>query len=133
MNRINKWKSQKKETSSVMNAFKALLRILSKRYMWTGLVLGFIWSFSTPFILTAFKESLRQFPQEAINILFFPLMLTFQMLILISGPENIDWLLLWGLSIIIGIITGVIITYSIHIINISIRAKRMRAAADRST
>jgi len=108
-----------------MNTFKFLTMLLRKRYIWSGLLLGFVWSFSTPFILTAFQESLRQFPQEAIYVLFFPMALALHTISSIVGLEGyIDPILLWGFSIIIGMIIGVIITYFAHLIHVLLKTKK---------
>jgi FtsH-binding integral membrane protein len=127
MHRTKKERQKTSKNSRLTNTFKSLMTLLRKRYIWAGLLLGFVWSFSTPFILTAFQESLHQFPQEAIYALFFPMTLALYTIVSIVGPEGyIDPLLLWGFSIIIGMIIGVIITYFAHLTRVLLKTKKGR-------
>ncbi|MGB9671644.1 MAG: hypothetical protein ACPL0C_04880 [Candidatus Bathyarchaeales archaeon] len=134
---MHETKRERQETaknSRLMNTFKSLIRLLGKRYIWSGLLLGFVWSFSTPFILTIFQESLQQFPQEAIYALFFPMASALYILSAIAGPEGyVDPLLLWSLSIIIGVIIGVIITYCAHLVHILLKNKKARCQVANKT
>jgi hypothetical protein len=108
----------------IWSIIKEFVNFLSKRYIWPGLLAGFLWSFSAPFILHALSLAHWNVPQEAVWTLFFPITSSLQVMygLGLVGPDGyIDILFLWGLSIIVGMIIGVVITYGIHRIRILLK------------
>lgn len=115
-------KVKKRRFQNLKNTVMKFLNFLSKRYVWSGLLVGFLWSFPAPFILTIFLSTFQNFPQEAIWIIFFPLKASFQLTQWIMNPELVDpfsWILiLWFISVLIGTFSGMTFTYSIHKIRV---------------
>jgi hypothetical protein len=100
-------------------------RILNIRYVWLGLIAGFLWSFPAPFILYAIASANWSLPYEAVWVVFFPITSSVYMVRWIVGPEGyINFFLLWIFSIAVGMIISLAIAYSIHRIRILMRGKK---------
>ncbi len=120
-------KSKKGVLQRLWSVIKGFVNFLTRPYIWSGLLIGFIWSFPAPFILYTFASTLSNFPQEVRWALFFPITSSLQLMyrLGLARPDgDFDIFLLWGLSIIIGMIIGVAITYSIHRIRLLMRSKK---------
>ncbi len=112
---------------------QSIIRIgnfLSRPYIWSGLFVGFVWSFPAPFLITAFFEFFRNLPEAAIWIIFFPLWLSDLLTRWMIDLELVDPLLgsliLWAVSILAGMFLGVVFTYGIHRIRIWRRTRETR-------
>ena len=109
---------------SLKGIMKKVANILYKRHIWPGLLAGFLWTFPVPFVLTAFIESFRNFSEEVRWILFFPLKLSFVLTEWMMNLELVDpvsWtIILWITSVLVGMFSGVVFTYSIHLIRVRI-------------
>jgi hypothetical protein len=101
-----------------MEAIKKLASFFSRRHIWSGLLAGFLWAFPAPFVLTAFSQSFQSLPEEAMWIFFFPLESSFTLLDWIVGAVSIDPVLLWIVSVVVGMFLGAVFTYSIHWIRV---------------
>jgi hypothetical protein len=112
---------KKGRLQQLKGSFRKLTSFLGRRYIWSGLFAGFLWAFPAPFVLTA-SSSFRNFPPEAIWILFFPLQSSFQLTGWIMDLELVDVvsraLIVWILSVFVGMFLGVVFTYSIHRIRV---------------
>jgi hypothetical protein len=84
--------------------------LLGKRYIWSGLLLGFLWSFPAPIVISIYLETFRALPDIANWIFFFPLQSSFQLIG--SG----DPLFLWIFSVFVGMFIGAVFTYCIHLV-----------------
>ena len=116
-----KKKAKTSKLQRLKGAITKFLNFLSRRYIWSGLLAGFLWSFPAPFIITIFFSTFQNLPQEALWIIFFPLEASFQLTKWIVNLELADpsiWIILWFVSILIGIFSGVTFTYSIHRIRV---------------
>ena len=112
-----------KKVDDIQNSGNIVAQIknfLGRRYIWSGLIIGFLWSFFTPFVLTIFLQAFLTLSENVKWILFFPLKLSF---IMTEGIINLDlidptsWIfILWITSILVGMFVCVIITYIIHLI-----------------
>jgi hypothetical protein len=112
-------KNQKKgKLQQLKGIIKKITNFLGRRHIWSGLIAGFLWAFSAPFVLTVFSSFFDNLPKEAIWTLFFPLKLSFTLMSWMSSPETIDALSVWMASILIGMFLGVVFTYSIHRIRV---------------
>jgi hypothetical protein len=112
-----KKKGNKYRLQSLKGAIMKFLNFLGKRYIWSGLLAGFLWSFSAPFILTIFSSTFQNLPPEVIWIIFFPLTASLPLTQWILNSELVDpssWLILWFVSVLIGTFLGATFTYSIH-------------------
>lgn len=135
MSKLKKEKPKGGKLQRISDFFKAVITFLGKTYIWSGLLAGFLWSSLTPFILHKFQEVFRNLPYETLWVLFLPLMLSFNIMRWIVGPEQyenstlvsgyIDPGTLWAISIFIGMFIGVIITYSIHRIQVLTKARKL--------
>jgi hypothetical protein len=110
--------SKKGKFQRLKGAIKKFTNFFGRRHIWSGLLAGFIWTFSAPFVLTAFSPSFQNFPEEALWIFFFPLKSSLTLMDWIGGPDIIDPLLLWIVSVFVGMFLGVVFTYSIHRIRV---------------
>jgi len=122
---VTKTNSQKAKHQRLVNFFRVAINFLGKRYAWLGLLCGFLWSFSAPFILYTLSSANLNFPQHVINIFFFPMVFALLILNWIAGYEGyIDVFLLWMFSIVIGMSIGVVVTYSVHRIRILMQRRK---------
>jgi hypothetical protein len=90
---------------------------LSKRYVYSGLLGGFLWMFSAPFIITALLGLLDESSVWVIQLAFFPLMLSsliIETIIADSVSYPRVWLIIFGFSFLISTLLGLSIAYSIH-------------------
>jgi hypothetical protein len=90
---------------------------LSKRYAYSGLLGGFLWMFSAPFIITALLGSLDESSPWVVQLAFFPLILSSTLIdTIIAGSVSHPrvWLAILGFSFLISMLLGLSITYSIH-------------------
>lgn len=111
-------------------SIKRIVNFLSRRYIWSGLLVGFVWSFPAPFLIAAFLEFFQNLPEEAIWIIFFPLWLSNLLTQWMVNLELVDppfWsLILWAVSIFAGMFLGVVFTYGIHRIRVWRRTPRKK-------
>jgi hypothetical protein len=117
--------SKKGRLQRLKEAIKEFTDFFGRRHIWSGLLAGFLWAFSAPFVLTAFSPSFQGFPQEAIWVFFFPLKSSFTLMDWIVGPDAIDPVLLWIVSVFVGMFLGVVFTYSIHWIRVWRRTRNI--------
>jgi hypothetical protein len=117
--------SKKGKLQRLKGAIKEFTIFFGRRHIWSGLLAGFLWAFSAPFVLTAFLSSFQGFPQEAIWVFFFPLKSSFTLMDWIGGPDAIDPFLLWIVSMFVGMFLGVVSTYSIHRIRVWRRTRNI--------
>jgi hypothetical protein len=94
--------SKKGKFQRLKGAIKKFTGFFGRRHIWSGLLAGFLWAFSAPFVLTAFSPSFQSLPEEAIWIFFFPLKSSFTLMDWIGGPDIIDPVLLWIVSVFVG-------------------------------
>jgi hypothetical protein len=78
--------SKKRKFQRLKEAIKKCTNFFSRRHIWSDLLAGFLWTFSAPFVLTAFSPSFQSLPEEAMWIFFFPL-------------ESSFWLIQWVLGL----------------------------------
>jgi len=109
---------QKRRFQRLMGSVRKVTNFLSRRHIWSGLLAGFLWAFSAPFVLTSFPN----FSEETMWIFFFPLKLSLHSTQWISDLQLVDpysyILILLTLSIFVGMLMGVILTYGIHRIRV---------------
>jgi len=121
---------KKQKLLRLKQCMKKFVNFLSRRHIWSGLLAGFLWAFSAPFIITAFFESLQNIPQRAIWILFFPLMLSELLTRWMVNLELVDQLswsfILWVVSIFVGMFLGVFFTCGVHRIRVWRKARGTR-------
>jgi hypothetical protein len=106
---------------------------LSKRYVYSGLLGGFLWMFSAPFIITALLGLLDESSVWVIQLAFFPLMLSsliIETIIADSVSYPRVWLIIFGFSFLISTLLGLSIAYSIH--RLRARTKKSRLAPNQS-
>jgi hypothetical protein len=90
---------------------------LSKRYVYSGLLGGFLWMFSAPLVITALLGSLDESSLWVVRLAFFPLILSSLLIdTIIAGSASYPriWLVIFGFSFLISMLLGLSITYSIH-------------------
>jgi hypothetical protein len=113
---------KKRKVRSLKGIIKKVASFLGRRHIWSGLLVGFLWTFSMPFVLTAFPASFQNFSEEAIWIFFFPLKLSFlltEWMIKLELVNPVSWtFILWITSIFLGMLVGVAFTYSFHLIRV---------------
>jgi len=102
----------KKTTRKFTNVIKKFANFIGRRHIWSGLLAGFLWIFSSVFILT-----FQSLPEEVTWTVFFPLKLLVQ-LTFWTGLTIIDPFLFLIVAMLFGMLIGVIITYSIHRIRV---------------
>ncbi|MDH5450259.1 MAG: hypothetical protein OEX77_05055 [Candidatus Bathyarchaeota archaeon] len=107
---------------SLKGIMKKVANFLYKRHIWPGLLAGFLWTFPVPFVLTAFIETFQNFSEEAVWILFFPLKISFvltEWMMKLEIVDPVSWtIILWITSILVGMFSGVVFTYSIHLVRV---------------
>jgi len=125
-------KKVEKQRLNLKEITKRFADFLGRRYIWSGLLAGFLWTFPMPFVLTAFLSSLQNLPEGAIWILFFPLKLSFLLTDWMMKSELVDpisWtFILWITSIFVGMFIGVVFTYSAHLIRVWGRKHKVQIA-----
>jgi hypothetical protein len=95
------------------------MNFLGRRHIWSGLLAGFLWAFPEPFVLYTLHSANWNLSLEALWIFFFPITSSLYLLSSIMDTQQyVDAVVLWGLSMIIGMIIGVAVTYSIHRIRV---------------
>ena len=114
MNELVGKDSKKGKFQRLKEAIKKFTNFFSRRHIWSGLLAGFLWAFSAPFLLIAFQN----LPEEALWIFFFPIKSSFTLMDWILGRDIIDPVLLWIVSVFVGMFLGVVFTYSIHRIRV---------------
>jgi hypothetical protein len=117
--------SKKGKLQRLKGAIKGFTSFLGRRHIWSGLLAGFLWAFSAPFVLTAFSPSFQSLPEEALWIFFFPLKSSFTLMDWVAGPDTIDPVSLWIVSVFVGMFLGVVFTYSIHRIRVWRRTRNI--------
>ena len=118
MNELNGKDLKKGKFQRLKETIKKFTIFFSRRHIWSGLLAGFLWAFFAPFVLTAFSPSFQSLPEEAMWIFFFPLKSLFTLMDWIVGRDIIDPVLLWMVSVFVGMFLGVVFTYSIHRIRV---------------
>jgi ABC-type glycerol-3-phosphate transport system permease component len=110
-------KEKKERFQRIKGPIKKFARFIGRRHIWSGLLAGFLWAFSAPFLVTA-SPSVLDLPEAAKWILFFPLELSFWSTEWVpsSGFADISsWaIMVLTVSIFVGMFLGVVFTYSIH-------------------
>lgn len=110
--------SGKGKLQGLRRTVKKSIRFLSRRYIWSGLFVGFLWAFAAPFALTMFLASFQNLPSQAIWIFFFPLessLLLTQWIVDLGLVDLVSWtLILWIVSIFLSMFLGVVFTYCVH-------------------
>lgn len=90
---------------------------LSKRYVYSGLLGGFLWMFSAPLIIIILQRLLDESSPWVAQLAFFPLILS-SLLIDTIIPDSVSyprlWVVILGFSFLISMLLGLGITYSIH-------------------
>jgi hypothetical protein len=115
----NSKKEKKVRFQRVRKVIGKFMNFLGRRHIWSGLLAGFLWAFLGPFVLNALHSANWNLSLEALWIFFFPITSALYLLGLIMDTQQyIDAVVLWGLSMIIGMIIGVAVTYSIHRIRV---------------
>jgi hypothetical protein len=98
-------------------AVRKAMAFLSKRYVYSGLLGGFLWMFSAPFVITALLGSLDESSLWVVRLAFFPLILSSLLIdTIIAGSASHPrlWIVIFGFSFLISMLLGLGITYSIH-------------------
>lgn len=113
MNRLVKEGSKKGKIQRLKGFTRKVINFLRRRHIWSGLLGGFLWIFSSIFILAS------QFPfsEEVMWILFFPLKFLVQLAFWLN-LKNIDYFLFLIVALLFGMFIGVLITYCIHRIHV---------------
>ncbi|MEA2090308.1 MAG: hypothetical protein U9O89_06095 [Thermoproteota archaeon] len=96
---------------------------LSKRYVWIGLLLGFLWMFPAPFVLYTFLDWFKS--QQNAWIIFFPLRLStfiFELFVSLkaAGPGGV--FAVWMVATVIGMLLGLAAGYVVR--KLWLRSKR---------
>lgn len=90
---------------------------LSKPYVYSGLLGGFLWMISAPFIITTVQGLLDESSVWVVQLAFFPLILSSLIigtLIKDSVYDPRGWLIIFGFSFLLSMLLGLGVTYSIH-------------------
>jgi len=130
-------KKVEKQGLSLKEIMKRFVDFLGRRYIWSGLLAGFLWTFPMPFVLTVFLSSFQNLPEEAMWILFFPFKLSFLLTDWMMKSELVDpisWtLILWIMSVFVGMFIGVVFTYNVHLIRVWARKHKVQIARTKPT
>jgi hypothetical protein len=113
--------SKKEKFQRLKGAIKKFTNFFGRRHIWSGLLAGFLWAFSAPFVLTAFSPLFESLPEEALWVFLFPLKSSFELTYRVVDLEQADpgvWISLWIMSMFVGMFLGVVFTYSIHRIRV---------------
>jgi len=109
--------SEKGKLQRFKEIFKGIIAFLKRWYVWSGLLIGFLWAFPAPFVLELF-DFFKELPQLALWIIFLPLQLSFQLthwIVDLEFADPVSWILiLWIISVLIGMSLGVAFMYFIH-------------------
>lgn len=113
---------QKKNLSSgwiqrLRRALHNVRAFLCRRYVYSGLLGGFLWMISAPLIITAVQGSLDESSVWVVQLAFFPLVLSsliIDTLIANSVYYSGVWLVIFGFSFLLSMLLGLGVTYSIH-------------------
>ena len=109
----------------VKRAVRKFTNFFGRRHIWSGLLAGFLWASSAPFILTA-APSFKNSPEVVLWILFFPLESSYSLTWWIAELGLVDsfgWTFIVLIaSVFVGMFIGVVFTYSIHRIRVWRRA-----------
>ena len=128
MNELVGKDSKKGRLQRLKGIIKKFTNFLGRRHIWSGLLAGFLWAFSAPFLLTAFLSSFQILPEEAKWIFFFPLKSSLELTYRVVDLEHADpgvWILLWIVSVFVGMFLVVDFTYSIHRIRVWRRTRNI--------
>jgi ABC-type glycerol-3-phosphate transport system permease component len=110
-------------------AFRKFSNFFGRRFIWSGLLAGLLWTFSAPFVITAFLPSFENTPIVILWILFFPLELSNALTLWIYEWGLVDangWTLIVIItSVFVGIFVGLACTYSIHRIRLWRRTSKI--------
>lgn len=90
---------------------------LSKRYVYSGLLGGFLWMFSAPFLITVLLGLLDESSVWVVQLAFFPLMLSSLIIDTIIADSVYYprvWLIIFGFSFLISMFLVLSVTYSFH-------------------
>jgi FtsH-binding integral membrane protein len=111
-------KGKKVRFQRTKRVVRKFTNFFGRRHIWSGLLAGFLWAFSVPFVITAFLPFFNNLSEEVKWILFFPLESSLTLMAWVLGPSSVDAVLLWILSVFVGMFLGVVFTYSIHRIRV---------------
>ena len=128
MNELVRKDSKKERFQRLKGIIKKFTNFLGRRHIWSGLLAGFLWAFSAPFLLTAFLSSFQKLPEEAKWIFFFPLKSSLELTYRIVDLEHVVsgvWIFVWIMSVFVGMFLGVVFTYSIHRIHVWRRTRNI--------
>lgn len=88
---------------------------LSKRYVWIGLLLGFLWMFPAPFVLYTFIDWFKG--QQNAWMIFFPLhvaMFIFELFVSLEAAGSGGVFAIWIVATVIGMLLCLTVTYLVH-------------------
>lgn len=88
---------------------------LSKRYVWIGLLLGFLWVFPAPFVLFTFLDWFKS--QQNAWMIFFPLRLSmfiFELFVSLEATGAGGVFAVWIVATVIGMLLGLAAGYVVH-------------------
>jgi ABC-type glycerol-3-phosphate transport system permease component len=120
--------SKKGKLQRLKGIIKKFTNFFGRRHIWSGLLAGFLWAFSAPFLLTAFLSSFQILPEEAKWIFFLPLKSSLELTYRVVDLEHAGsgvWILVWIMSVFVGMLLGVVFTYSIHRIRVWRRTRNI--------
>ena len=96
-------------------ALDGVNRFLSKRYVWVGLLLGFLWMFPAPFLIFMFLDWFQS--QQNAWMIFFPLYFSlsiFELFGSLEAAESGGILAVWVTATVIGMLFGLVVGFVIH-------------------
>ena len=128
MNELVGKDSKKGKFQRLKGAIKKFTDFFGRRHIWSGLLAGFLWAFSAPFLLTAFSPFFESLPKEVLWVFLFPLKSSFELTYRVVDLEHADsgvWILVWIVSVFVGMFLGVVFTYSIHRIRVWRRTRNI--------
>ena len=121
MSRKHKGRQEKNLNSEEFQRLRKALHeataFLSKRYVYSGLLGGFLWMFSAPLIIIILQRLLDESSPWVAQLAFFPLILSsllIDTIIADSASYPRLWAVILGFSFLISMLLGLCITYSIH-------------------
>lgn len=100
--------SKESKLKVTWNRVKNFFEFFGRTYVWSGILLGFLWLFLSPIVMTVGRDWFLNCPEVVIAFLFFPLWLSMKIM---PNPLSTLW---WITSLVVSIAVSLMFTYSVH-------------------